>query len=119
MSRSFRKRMFPEEMAECCMCGREEETCQHLFFRCPFAQAVWEAERINGVDTFSNEYFWRSLTTGVFRREAEWRKIFATLWAIWLHRNDVVFRGRPPLVDEVINDVRGLSNSWSWGMSRC
>ena len=116
MTRSFRRRMFPEETAECPMCRREEETCQHLFFKCPFAQAIWGAQSITRVDASSDEYFWRSITSGVFRREEEWSRIFATLWALWLHRNDVVFRGRPISIEEVLNDVRGLSCNWNWGM---
>ena len=54
---------------------------------------------------------------GPFRRAAEWNTIFANLWAIWLHRNEVVFRGRSPSVDAIQHDARGIAYSWNRGGS--
>ena len=49
------------------------------------------------------------LPGGPFRCTAEWHTIFANLWAIWLHRNEVVFRGRSPSVDAIQHDARGIA----------
>ena len=44
----------------------------------------------------SDEAFWSSLRDDSFRREMDW-----TLWAIWLHRNEVIFRGVAPSGDAI------------------
>ena len=57
--------------------------------------------------------FWRSLADGPYRRGAEWHLIFATLWTIWNHRNEVVFRGQTPSADAVVHEARGLVYLWN------
>ena len=52
---------------------------------------------------------------GFFRREADWRCIFAVLWAIWTHRNDVIFRGANPSGDAIRYAVRGFVTLWFRG----
>ena len=34
-------------------------------------------------------------------REAEWQTIFATLWSLWTHRKEVIFKGRTLFVDAI------------------
>ena len=62
-----------------------------------------------GLVTSTADSFWQSISGGPFRRASEWQSIFATLWAIWLHQNEVVFRGRPPSADAIQHDLRGLT----------
>ena len=50
-------------------------------------------------------------------RQANWRqkeggKILVVQWAIWLHWNEMLFRGRMVSKDGVIQDVEGLIASW-------
>ena len=52
---------------------------------------------------------------GPCRRASEWKSIFAKLWSIWLHWNDVVFRGRPSSADAIQHDSRGLTLFWHQG----
>ena len=52
------------------------------------------------------------ISGGPFRRASEWQSIFATLWSIWLHWDDVVFRGHPPLADAIQHDSRGFTHFW-------
>ena len=58
------------------------------------------------------EAFWSPLSGGFFRREADWSRIFATLWAIWIHRNEVVFRGISPSGDAIRHTAEGFYLSW-------
>ncbi|XP_078443744.1 uncharacterized protein LOC144713124 [Wolffia australiana] len=115
VTRQFRQRWYPGNTAECVLCSGAVEDCGHLFFRCPTAQAVWQAAGVGSVDPATEEDFWNSISGGLFRQEPEWQRIFAHLWAIWLHRNEVIFKGRPPSVDAILHDARGLANFWKRG----
>ena len=115
MMRALRQRYVPGADARCVMCSATMEDCTHLFFECPLVQPVWAAAAVEGLDTTSADAFWRSLSQGPFRREAEWRTIFATLWAIWLHRNEIIFRGRLPSTDTVQHEARWIAQSWHLG----
>ena len=50
-----------------------------MFFVWPLAQEVWQAAGVGRLVETLEEVFWRSLSGGSFRREAEWQTIFATL----------------------------------------
>ena len=115
MTRSLRHRFVPEADAGCVMCSATIEDCTHLFFGCPLVQPMWIAVALGGIDTTSVAAFWRSICQGPFRREAEWMTIFATLWAIWLHRNEIIFRGHLPSTDAVQYDARWIAQSWHLG----
>ena len=78
MTRTLRCQFDPEASAVCPLCNEVEEDCSHLFFKCPLAQAAWRAAGVGHLDTSSDEEFWRSISGGVFCREADWRRIFAT-----------------------------------------
>ena len=117
MTRLFRQRFCPGSSAECPLCGGVSEDCLHLFFECTFAQASWRAASTSSLDVSTAESFWSSIGRGPFRRAAEWNTIFANLWAIWLHRNEVVFRGRSPSANAIEHDARGIAYSWNRGGS--
>ena len=95
--------------SECPLCARAAEDCSHLFFKCQVAQMAWRATPTRGLVTSSADSFWRSISRGPCRRASEWQSIFANFWSIWLHRNDIVFRGRPPSADAIQHDSRGLT----------
>ena len=111
ITRTLRCRFDPEASAVCPLCNEAEEDCSHLFFQCPLAQAAWWAAGVGHLDTSLGEEFWRSISGGVFRREADWQRIFATLWLVWLHQNQVIFRDRPPSDEEIVHDARGFTLS--------
>ena len=71
MTRSRLQRMVPDATAECPLCARAVEDCQHLFFACPLAQTVWQATRVGHLVVNSEEVFWQSLGGGIFRRGVE------------------------------------------------
>ena len=78
----------------CCFCNLDE-TIQHLFFDCPNAKFIWRLVQVvfnlpmplNVNDIFTN---WLNGINKKLRYQA-WVGACATLWAIWLSRNDVVF----------------------------
>ena len=113
MTRSFRQRMVPNASAECAMCGAIPEDCDHIFIRCPVAQAVWMLTRFVRPRPPSLEVLWRSMADGPYRRRTEWQILYATLWVLWTRRNEVVFRGRTPSADAVVHEAGGLVNSWN------
>ena len=115
MTRSLRQRWDPHSSAECVLCTSGLEDCDHLFVRCPLAQAVWTMTRGGRAQASSMEVLWRSMADGPYHRGAEWHLIFATLWTIWNHRNEVVFRGRTPSAEAVIHEARGLVFLWNRG----
>ena len=115
MTRALRRHQNPGAPVECPLCHVAKEDCCHLFFQCPLAQATWRAVSAGHLVTSSDKEFWISVSGGTFRREVEWQRIFATLWSVWLHRNQVIFRGRPPADEEIVHDMRGFALSWQQG----
>ena len=108
MTRTLRHCYNPVAPAVCPLCNEAEEDCSHLFFQCTLAQAAWRVAGVGHLDTSSDEEFWRSISGGVFHREADWRHIFTTLWSVWLHRNKVIFKGRPPALRRSCKTRGGL-----------
>ena len=117
MTRSLRQRFCPGTLTECPLCADVNEDCSHLFFECQYAQATWRAASTSNLDLSTAESFWSSIARGPFRCAAEWHTIFANLWAIWLHRNKVVFRGRSLSVNAIQHDAQGIAYSWNRGGS--
>ena len=115
MMSSYRQHMAPASATLCALCMGAVEDCAHLFVTCPFASSVWQLARVAQIDISSLEAFWRSIGDGPYRRKAEWQGIFAILLAIWSHRNEVIFRGRSPLIDAIQHDARGLTSLWNRG----
>ena len=69
MTRSLRQHLVSHSSAECAMCGAILKDCDHLFARCPFAQAVWTMTRVVRPRLSSMEDFWRSMADSPYRRE--------------------------------------------------
>ena len=92
MTRVMHQRILPATSVSCPLCDGGPKDCSHLFFLYPLAQVAWWVAAVARLSMTSEEAFWRSLSGGFFRSEVDWRRIFATLWAIWIHRNEVVFR---------------------------
>ena len=99
--------------AECAMCGAIPEDCDHIFIRCPVAQAVWTLTKFVHPRPPSLEVLWRSMADGPHQRRTEWQLLYVTLWVLWTHRNEVVFRGHTPSTDAVVQEAGGLVTSWN------
>lgn len=90
--------------ASCSYCEGDEETKEHLFLRCPFAQTVW--------DSISDLHFvpgWRfSMMDLLIKVMSSCRndlcEVFVmVIWAIWRCRNDYRFNGTFKEAKEVRN----------------
>ena len=116
MTRSRLQRMVPDTLVDCSLCARAVEDYQHLFFVCPLAQiCVCQATGVGRLMATSEETFWRSLGGGTFRHEIKWQTIFATSWSLWIHKNEVIFRGRTPSADAILHSARGFASVWHRG----
>ncbi|XP_048493149.1 uncharacterized protein LOC125493701 [Beta vulgaris subsp. vulgaris] len=84
----------------CHFCHRFRENETHLFRDCDISSRIWSASTL-GISTHSSrsipidewirnflQLFWKE--DG--RRSERVREFVVTLWSIWLHRNNVVFR---------------------------
>ena len=92
----------------CLLCGSDRETHQHLFFNCPFSEAVirrclrWmdlrsQDNSIQGViDLVSNSGGSR------FRRQVKNAVICATAYQVWWARNDALWNNRLDMVDKQV-----------------
>ena len=92
------RRNIPVQVS-CYLCKMHKENEIHLFQDCPISTRIWACSSL-GIRIFSPstpfgdwirnflKLFWKE--DGVKSTRA--KDSIATLWAIWLHRNNVVFR---------------------------
>jgi len=80
----------------CVLCtNNTEETLEHLFLHCPFAEACWGLigfQVPNQADIFlAIESFKSQLHTPLFINI-----VILLCWSIWISRNDLIFQGLQP-----------------------
>ena len=92
------------------LCGEHEEDCEHLFFNCPIAIRNWASQGLSEIT--SSSVFWATIPRQRRGHDAERGKIFAVVWAIWLHRNVVVFEGKAVSSEGIIHEVKMFVGSW-------
>ena len=115
MTRAMRHRIVPGAITNCPLCDGEIEDCSDLFFTCPMVQEAWQTSGAVRPTVSSDEEFWSSFIDSSFRWETAWRRVFATLWAIWTHKNEVIFRGVTPSGDAIQHTAGGFFYSWTRG----
>lgn len=82
--------------SNCCLCNKYEETEDHLFRDCQVASYIWGyvpfgiRVHIDSIIPINDlmKLFWKINGNYITRI----RYFVATIWAIWLHRNNVIFR---------------------------
>ena len=73
-----------------------------------------------GCGRISRSHGWTSLQlrdSGVLLGKTGWGALvllraWVVLWALWLHHNDCIFKGREALFDRVLHEVEGLLAIW-------
>ncbi|XP_048491491.1 uncharacterized protein LOC125492811 [Beta vulgaris subsp. vulgaris] len=83
-----------------CLCNMQDETMTHLFRDCEITQRIWRSSM--GITANQGTHLlipeWIKNFLNLFRkRKKENRDIMeiefiSTLWGIWLHRNEVIFK---------------------------
>ena len=96
--------------AMCMLCGEQEEDCEHLFFKCPIATRVWASQGLSEIK--SSSVFWTTIPRRRRGHDADRGRRFAVNWAIWLHRNEVVFEGKAVSSEGIIHDVERFVGAW-------
>lgn len=102
------RHIIPDVTLCCCvLCGIEQQTVSHLFLHCAFLQRVWVHQ-----DIHSFYISHRQLIRG--NKMKKFRSLFwhATVWSLWLIRNEIIFKGG--LVDflAVLEQIK--LRSWFW-----
>ena len=93
------------------------EYCKHLFFQCPFAHTIWASQVITSIEAIYETNFWDSIQRGRYRKKGKGGRILKVTWAILLHRNEVMFRGRLVSTNNVVHEIEGLTASWAHRVS--
>ncbi|XP_019260266.1 PREDICTED: uncharacterized protein LOC109238290 [Nicotiana attenuata] len=95
------------EDVTCCLCNSEEQTIDHLFFKCTYSSRVWTAMlQWQGIQRqpmmWANELEWAGKYYRGRSTIAELYKLVlaGTLYYIWQERNCRIFKGvqRPEVI---------------------
>ncbi|GAB4830858.1 hypothetical protein Ancab_040201 [Ancistrocladus abbreviatus] len=113
-------------MLLCEQCGQQLEDIDHVFLKCSFAYDVWRnvcgwwGVRIVCGPSWKNLFF--PCQARIRRKKARaWCIIFAaTVWALWLRRNALIFRKEEQSVERLFRLIRVTSFEWvryrcKWG----
>jgi len=114
------------ESLRCVLCGKEEESCSHLFFGCSFAWRVWSlcyrwlgVLFVSHIEPRSNfDQFRLNIPSESIRI------VWNTIWVgvvseIWSHRNRIIFKGGVADASEVFALVQVKVWHWVSTKSRC
>jgi len=103
----------------CPLCQIEEESNQHIFLHCKYAQQVWsECFKWVGTSTVQhNDLKMHFLNFYLFQATNKQNLVWKGVWVnvirgIWDQRNVIVFRQGVVVVDEIFQKVQ--LKSWLW-----
>ena len=94
----------------CMLCREQEEDCEHLFFKCPIAIMISANQGLSAIT--SSSVFWATIPRRRRGHEADRGKRFAVVWALWLHRNEVIFEGKAVSSEGIIHEVEKFVGFW-------
>ncbi|KAF4397288.1 hypothetical protein G4B88_009134 [Cannabis sativa] len=99
--------------AICPVCKEIDETIYHSLVDCSFAKACWQrldtSVNLTAVGSFTN--WFASVLQQV---DEENRRLAAmTYWAIWRHRNELVWSEKIPTVESVVHLAKALLTDWT------
>ena len=110
LTRVRHRYLFSTRSALCMLCREHEEDCEHLFFKCPIAIRTWASQGLSGIT--SSSVFWATIPRRRQGHKADQGKRVAVVWAIWLHRNEVVFEGKTVSSEGIIHEVEKFVGFW-------
>jgi hypothetical protein len=108
----------------CIFCTLNVEDSEHLFLGCQFSKAIWNAvarwlgKNIQtGVDRWNHFLLFGDLVRLKKGGGRISRLIWlVTMWSIWKHRNEVIFKGVTPDAIALLNNIKMIS--WLWLSNR-
>jgi hypothetical protein len=108
----------------CISCSHIGEDCDHLFYFCQFSKGIWASiSQWLGKTVPSNLDRWTHflLFGDLIKLKKGGGRVsrliwLATMWSIWKHRNEVIFKGVNPDAIALLNDIKAVS--WFWLSSR-
>ncbi|KAH1217474.1 putative ribonuclease H protein [Glycine max] len=116
---NLRKRQVTMPSYSCPLCDHEEESVDHLMFKCVMTRNLWwePLSWVNRVGPFSidpkNHFLqftqWSSKASTNRRWEFLW---LALSFSIWHYRNAMIFKNQPFNPEKVMDDA--LFHTWSW-----
>jgi hypothetical protein len=90
----------------CVLCFCLAETCDHLFFLCPFTHKIWNKvfEWLGVVNLVQNVGCVHFTSFSELLKPCRLKKVrhliwCATTWCIWSLRNNIIFRGASFCID--------------------
>jgi hypothetical protein len=99
-----RRGMFLENY-QCVLCQHPpEETIMHLLFYCPFPKDCWGIINFEFADQLTIPQIFQAWKSKL-RVEFSLDIFILWCWAIWMVRNDVIFRNKAPLVVDCKRNV--------------
>ncbi|XP_021857984.2 uncharacterized protein [Spinacia oleracea] len=104
----------------CPFCKGQTETDLHIFRLCPTAQMVWRASPLGIVSESQAmvpmQTWLRNFLNLFFNQDGKDDsravQLTATLWAIWLHRNDIIFCGVSVNPNRILEVAQSHVHSW-------
>ncbi|XP_069144518.1 uncharacterized protein [Solanum lycopersicum] len=98
---------------ECVLCKRAEESMEHLFIQCHYAEAIWE-RLLRWINAYSNmpkswtEFIQWCTQNG--KEKTGRAQIFKWILAegtygLWNERNKRIFEEKSKMIDEVVKEI--------------
>ena len=108
----------------CPLCVRNLETMHHLIWSCPLAREVWErvaarrgCQQFHPRQQVQEESVIATLqrmaaSTQPAQRRASNATMLLTCWELWQERNRCVFKGKIPLVQDIVQAIEHSIELW-------
>lgn len=97
----------------CCLCYKESESKEHLFFECHYSYQILQEtltrKRIRRIYTDLSQvvtYFQRKIKGRNRTQKAKRAALAAVIYEVWLERNHRIFQGECRAVKEVVRKIQ-------------
>ncbi|XP_035837150.1 uncharacterized protein LOC118485040 [Helianthus annuus] len=112
-------RNIPVQDLRCLLCNEYDESSEHLFVSCHFAQIIWQNIaswcKIPPIIAFDVKdlldlHGYSSVSKK--RKKAIHAIVLVTFWGIWRMRNEVTFRQGSPNTVKVLEEIKAMAYLW-------
>ncbi|XP_048501464.2 uncharacterized protein LOC104897645 [Beta vulgaris subsp. vulgaris] len=113
MTRERLAKMGITECTDCCLCGVDTETHEHLFFECGFSRRcliqlhLWLGVRRHDFSLYQHmTWLLRSHETGSFHRKVIMTSVAALVYQVWRARNDALWNNKVPSIQSAVQQIK-------------